>query len=128
MDSANQKSNAPWILGVVGTAISIPQICCSVICASAYLEIAHDPMQTESQANTAAGLSVWSMLPVVTTAICFVLSFFGKSGAARMIGVALILAAVANFVFCLLNFSMLGTAASVCFLFAGVSSICNAKR
>ena len=97
MDSANQKSGAPWILGVVGAAISIPQICCSVICASAYSEIAHDPMQTVSQANTAAGLSVWSMLPVLTMVICFALSFFGKSGVTRTVGVALILAAVANF-------------------------------
>jgi len=107
------KRNAPRTLGVVGTCLSIPQICCSMICASAYSEVARDPMQTPDQAATASGLGVWSMLPVITTAICFVLSFFGKSKACRGVGIVLILAAVANFVFCILNFSMFGAAVSV---------------
>ena len=29
------KSNAPWILGLVGFGLSLPQVICSILCAGA---------------------------------------------------------------------------------------------
>ena len=122
------KSNAPWILGVVGFCISIPQICCSILCAAASADVASDSTTTSDQTAAAAGMGVYAMLPVVTTVLCFILSFFGKSNASTATGVMLILVSLANIVFCAMNFSAFGIAASVCFFCSGISSICNTKK
>ena len=128
MSEQKTKSNAPWILGVVGFCLSIPQICCSILCAAASADVASSSTTTSDQAATAAGMGVYAMLPVVTTVLCFILSFFGKSKASTATGVILILSSLANIVFCVMNFSAFGIAASVCFFCAGISSICNTKK
>lgn len=137
------KSNAPWILGLVGFCLSIPQVCCSILCATAAANVASaaaDAAATtaelsadttaavQSAANDAVGIGITAMLPVVTTVICFVLGFFGKSKVSKTTGIVMILVALADVAACVVNFSILGIAAGVCFFSSGISSICNANK
>jgi len=121
MSEQKTKSNAPWILGVVGFCLSIPQIFCSILCAAA--DASH-PTGTDAD----GALAAYAMLPVITTFVCFILSFFGKSKASTATGVLMILCALADIAFCCMNISALGIAAGVCFFCAGISSICNTKK
>lgn len=121
------KSNAPWILGLVGFCLSIPQVCCSILCAAASADVAANSV-TQDSANAAAGIGAYAMLPVITTIVCFILGFFGKSKISTVTGVLMILAGLADIAACVMNFSALGIAAGICFFCGGISSICNTKK
>ena len=121
MSEQKVKSNAPWILGVIAFALSLPQICCSILCAAA-------DASTPTGTSADGALAAYAMLPVITTVICFILSFFGKSKASTATGVLMLLVALADIVFCCMNISAFGIAAGVCFFCSGISSICNTKK
>lgn len=133
MSEQKTKSNAPWILGIVGFGLSIPQVICSILCAGAAAGIAGAGSEatgassSEAAANAGAAGLVF-MLPVIYTFACFILSFFGKSKISTVTGVLLILLGLLDAYACVINFSMLGIAAAICFACAGISSICNTKK
>lgn len=133
MSEQRQKSNAPWILGLVGFGLSIPQVICSILCAGAAAGIAGSSAEAggadaAEQVAAAGSAGVVFMLPVVCTFLCFILSFFGKSKISTVTGVFLILLGLLDVYASVTNLSALGIAAAVCFFCAGISSICNAKK
>ncbi len=125
------KSNAPWILGIVGFVASIPNILCATICAAAvatYSEDSYYPGQTLSSTSQTMG---WLLLLIIVASIaCFVLSFFGKSKQSVITGIVMI----AGSVFILINgfvglgSFIWGSVAGVCYLIGGIFSILNSKR
>lgn len=133
MSEQKTKSNAPWILGLVGFGLSLPQVICSILCAGAAAGIAGASSEaagadTAEQMANAGAAGLIFMLPVICTFICFILSFFGKSKISTVTGVLLILLGLFDVYACVVNFSALGIAAAVCFFCAGISSICNTKK
>ena len=120
------KSNAPWILGLVGFGLSLPQVICSILCAGAAASVATETSGEAAAGATAAGLVF--MLPVICTFTCFILSFLGKSKISTVTGVLLILLGLFDVYACAVNISYLGIAAAVCFFCSGISSICNTKK
>lgn len=133
MSEQKTKSNAPWILGIVGFGLSIPQVICSILCAGAAAGIAGAGSEaagasTAEQAANAGAAGLVFMLPVICTFVCFILTFFGKSKISTVTGVLLILLGLFDVYACVVNFSALGIAAAICFACAGISSICNTKK
>lgn len=133
MSEQKTKSNAPWILGLVGFALSIPQVICSILCAGAAAGVAGASAEvagadSAEQVATAASAGIIFMLPVICTFSCFILSFFGKSKISTATGVLLILLGLLDVYACVVNLSTLGIAAAICFACAGISSICNTKK
>lgn len=129
MSEQKTKSNAPWILGIVGFGLSIPQVVCSILCATAAAQVAQESSQvSEKAASDAATLGFIFLLPAICTAVCFILSFFGKSKFSAITGVLLILLGLVDAYACYVNWSVLGIAAAICFACAGISSVCNAKK
>lgn len=121
MSEQRTKSNAPWILGIVGLGLSIPQVICSILCASAAADIAEP-------GGDAAAVGLVFILPAIYTFVCFILSFFGMSKISTVTGVLLILLGTLDAWACAINYSVLGIAAAICFACAGISSICNTKK
>ena len=119
------KSNAPWILGLVGFGLSLPQVICSILCASAAAGAA---AEGGAGADGAAAAGFVFMLPVICTFTCFILSFLGKSKISTVTGVLLILLGLLDVYACVVNISAFGIAAAVCFFCSGISSICNTKK
>ena len=133
MSEQKTKSNAPWILGLVGFGLSIPQVICSILCAGAAAGVAGASAEAgganaAEQAATAGAAGFIFMLPVFCTFLCFILSFFGKSKASTVTGVLLILLGLLDVYASVTNISALGIAAAVCFFCSGISSICNSKK
>lgn len=125
MSEQKTKSNAPWILGLVGFALSMPQVICSILCAGAAASVA---AEGGAGAENAANAGAVFMLPVICTFVCFILSFLGKSKISVVTGVLLILLGLLDVYACVVNISGLGIAAGICFFCSGISSICNAKK
>lgn len=133
MSEIKKKSNAPWILGLVGFGLSLPQVICSILCAGAAAGIAGASSEAagasnaEQVANAGAAGFIF-MLPVICTFTCFILSFLGKSKISTVTGVLLILLGLLDVYACVVNISAFGIAAAVCFFCSGISSICNTKK
>jgi len=127
MSEMRKKSNAPWILGLVGFGLSLPQVICSILCAAA-AGGAISEAKTQEAADAAGTVGIVFMLPVICTFTCFILSFLGKSKISTVTGVLLILLGLLDVYACVVNISGFGIAAAVCFFCSGISSICNTKK
>ena len=124
------KSNAPWILGIVGIFLTILHYACAVVCSAAVAsgdEVFGGADKASAQqtmdngmfvANIGAGLMI----------LCFILSFFGKSGKSKLTGLLLIVGGIASACISIAHFSAAGIAAGIVYLCAGISSICNCKK
>ena len=130
MSEQKTKSNAPWILGIVGFGLSIPQIICSILCAGAAAGVAGAANEAGSAeaASAATSAGITFLLPVFITVACFILSFFGKSKVSTATGVLLIILGLAEIYLCVVNWSLFGIAGAICFACAGISSVCNTKK
>ena len=70
MSEQKTKSNAPWILGIVGFGLSIPQVVCSILCATAAAQVAQESSQvSEKAASDAATLGFIFLLPALAKKI-----------------------------------------------------------
>ena len=123
------KSNAPWILGIVGFGLSIPQAICSILCAG----VAAGAVQaangaTGEEVANAGATGAFFMLPAILAFTCFILSFFGKSKISTATGVLLIILGIVDAYVCFVTLAWLGIAAAICYACAGISSICNSKK
>lgn len=131
MSEQKVKSNAPWILGLVGFGVSLPQVICSILCAAAAADVAAEAAMTgagSEAVTTAAAFGTVAVLNLVCTFACFILSFLGKSKFSKITGILLILLGLANIYMCVANFSALGIVGSILFACAGISSCCNAGK
>ena len=115
------KSNAPWIMGIVGVALAVPNFLCSLLCS----QFAKDFMseadkQHFSENNVAIGVAL--------TFGMFVLSFFGKSKISLYTGLIMLVGALYLIYLNITQLQILGLAEGVVFLFSAIFSMTNAKK
>lgn len=123
------KSNAPWILGLVGFIVSIPHVICSILCGllcETGVDFALAGAGDGEGAGGGVGIMGW--LPVVCVFGSFILSFFGKSDSSKGTGLLVILLGAVYFLFGVMGLSLFAMGAAVCFVCAGAFSIVNAQR
>ena len=140
VNNQQHKSNAPWILGIIAFAASIPNILCATVCAAAIgglSEIAKedavkkgDTAAQAAAAGTSDAMAGILAALVIISLVCFVLSFFGKSKISVITGILMILGAL----FIVINSFvgpgniLWGSVAGICYLIGGCYSIINQKR
>ena len=131
MSEQKTKSNAPWILGIIGIFLTVLHYACAVVCSAAVGAASgiHESGFSNADADATfengifvANLSAGIML------LCFILSFFGKSKASLLTGLIMIVGGVAAAVLSVAHFSAGGIAAGIIYMCAGISSICNRKK
>lgn len=134
------KSNAPWILGIIGFIVSIPNILCATVCAAAGAAVSEAARQDAvNSGNAAAEASATNsgeafagmlLVFVIISLLCFILTFFGKSKISVVTGILLILGALFILVngFVGLGNMLLGSIVGICYLIGGIYSIINKKR
>ena len=129
-----QKSNAPWILGIIAFVTSLPNLLCAFLCAGATTAVAaatatagEEAAAAEEAAFAAAG---YFWLVVLVSIVCFILSFMGKTKGSVVTGILLILGALFILVngFIGLGSMLWGTVTGILYLVAGIVSILNQKR
>ena len=126
-----QKSNAPWILGIIAFVTSLPNLLCAFLCAGATTAVAAAAAEEEGAVEEAASAAAgYFWLVVLVSIVCFILSFMGKSKSSVVTGILLILGALFILVNGFIGFgSMLwGTVTGILYLVAGIVSILNQKR
>lgn len=128
MSEQKKKSNAPWILGIIGLFLTILHFACAFLC-SAGLAVTEVVSKDEQAGDKMmeAGMGV-TYLVIGIMALCFVLSFFGKSKSSCITGTLMILGGIVAGAMSCLFFSVPGLAAGFVYLFGGISSINNYKR
>ena len=124
------KSNAPWILGIVGIFLTAVHTACAVICTAAISsgdEVFGGASKEAAQDTFNKGMDV-AAIGIVIMVVCFILSFFGKSKVSVLTGLLLIIGGIAAAGISIAHFSAGGIAAGIVYMCAGISSICNAKK
>jgi len=125
------KSNAPWILGIVGIFLSITHYACASACsvvAGAASGIGSEGFDNaQADATLADGMFVANLAAGIMF-LCFILSFFGKSKVSTLTGILLILAGIGSAGLSIAHLSPAGIAAGIVYMCAGISSCCNAKK
>ena len=128
------KSNAPWILGIVGVFLTILHAACAYLCtAAAGIAAGVDDIMKGGSGDKAAQDAMTSFGAVAVVGIilmlaCFVLTFFGKSKCSKVTGLILILCSVIIAILSCVHLSVPGIAAAFVYLPAGIVSIGNAKK
>lgn len=128
MAEAKVKSNAPWILGIIGIFLTIAHYACAILCSAglaALGDAAEDAEGAQAAFNASMGLGTIAALIMV---VCFILTFFGKSNASKVTGILLILGGITAAGMSCPHLSVAGLAAGVIYMCAGISSCCNAKK
>ena len=130
MSEPKVKSNAPWILGIIGLFLTIAHTACAVLCTAAISagdETFGGASHEAAQETFNKGMSVASV-GIAIMALCFILSFFGKSKASRFTGLLLVVGGLVAAGFSIAHFSAAGIAAGIIYFCAGISSICNRNK
>lgn len=130
MSEQKTKSNAPWILGIVGLILTAVHTACAVICSAAISagdEVFAGASKTAAQDTFNTGMNV-AAVGIGIMAVCFVLSFFGKSKASGFTGFLLVIGGIAAAGVSIAHFSAGGIAAGIVYMCAGISSICNRNK
>ena len=130
MSEQKTESHAPWILGIVGLILTAVHTACAVICTGfiaagdqVFTGASEEAVQdTMDKGMGIAGVGIGIM------AVCFVLSFFGKSKVSGFTGFLLIVGGLAAAGVSIAHFSAGGIAAGIIYMCAGISSICNRKK
>jgi len=130
MAEAKVKSNAPWILGIVGLILTAVHTYCAILCTAAISagdEAFGGASKEAAQDTFNRGMDV-AAIGIGIMAVCFILSFFGKSKASGLTGLLLILGGIAAAGVSIAHFSAGGIAAGIIYMCAGISSVCNRKK
>lgn len=130
MSEQKTKSNAPWILGIVGFILTVVHTACAVICSAAISagdEVFGGASKESAQDTFNQGMNV-AAIGIGVMAVCFILSFFGKSKVSGFTGFLLIVGGIAAAGVSIVHFSAGGIAAGIIYMCAGISSICNRKK
>ena len=130
MSEQKTKSNAPWILGIVGIFLTIVHYACAVVCSSAVAsgDVVFGGADKASAQQTMDNGMFVANLGAGLMVLCFILSFFGKSKASGFTGLLLIVGGIAAAGVSVAHFSAGGIAAGIVYMCAGISSICNSKK
>lgn len=124
------KSNAPWILGIVGVFLTILHYACAVVCSAALAagdEVFNEVDKASAQQTMDNGMAV-ANFGAGLMVLCFILSFFGKSKSSKVTGIVMIIAGIVSAGLSIAHFSFAGIAAGIVYMCAGISSICNSKK
>ncbi len=128
------KSNAPWILGIVGVFLTILHAACAYLCtAAAGIAAGVDDIMKGGSGDKAAqdtvnSFGIVAIVGIILMLACFVLTFFGKSKVSKITGLLLIVSSIVIAILSCVHLSVPGIAAGCVYLFAGISSIGNAKK
>ena len=112
MSEQKVKSNAPWILGIIGLALAVPNFVCSVMCSEAAKQF--------GESNVAIG--------IVLTLVLFLLSFFGKAKISLITGLVMLVGSLYMIYLNITQLQILGLSEGVVFLFAAIFSMTNVKK
>lgn len=128
------KSNAPWILGIIGVFLTILHYACAIVCAAAtgaaktgFSDRYTGEELMEANAAVEQSMSV-ANFSILVFGICFILSFFGKGKHSKLTGMILIVGGIVGSICSIAHFSFAGIAAGIVYMCAGISSICNSKK
>ena len=130
MSEPKVKSNAPWILGIVGIFLTIVHWACAGVCSAAVAsgdEVFGGADKASAQQTMDNGMFV-ANLGAGLMVLCFILSFFGKSKKSGLTGLLLIVGGMAAAGISIAHISVGGIAAGVVYMCAGISSICNRNK
>jgi hypothetical protein len=137
------KSIAPYIMGLLGFLLNIPNVICTMICAGASKALAENPTlmlsgggmageeyqsATENASSTADGFTAMLIIIIICWIGCFIFSFFGRSKISKVTGILVMLGGIALAAMSIPNFSVLGFCSGICYAIAGITSMANSKR
>ena len=128
--SAKHKTNATWILGIVGFVCSIPHALCFLVCAAAAGTAEAMAGDAKGADETLAAGAALFHLGLLAALVCFIALFFGKKdGKLPVIAGGITIAGSAFLLICsFISFSLFGIASAVCYLIGGIFCIINSKR
>ncbi len=136
--AGSTKSSAPWILGLIGFILAIPNMFCALICAAtaatATAVAASDASMSSAEAQAVGEAAGWGvtigfyLIGLAIPVISFVFGFFGKSQHSKQFGIIVVVLNAIALVWNLVSFNFLGLVVHVLFLCSGISSIGNAKK
>lgn len=116
---AEYQSSAPLVLGVVGFALSLPNIICNVMCTV---------LAGSAQVNAAM---IWYCVPVVLAVGCLMASckiMRVPVKKAKTLSILMIIYACIYIVLCLVNFSILGLIGGVLYVISGAIGLGAASK
>ena len=128
MSEQKTKSNAPWILGIVGIFLTILHYACAIVCSAGLAGLGGAAGDAEGGAKAADNSLMFGTAAAGIMFVCFILSFFGKSKASTFTGLLLIVGGITSVCMSIPHFSAAGIAAGIVYMCAGISSICNSKK
>ena len=127
MSEQKTKSNAPWILGIVGIFLTILHYACAIACSAGLAGLGGIDVGIGG-AKAADNSLMCGTVAAGIMFVCFILSFFGKSKASTFTGLLLIVGGITSVCMSIPHFSVAGVAAGIVYMCAGISSICNRKK
>ena len=122
------KSNAPWILGIIGIFLTIAHYACAIACSAGLAGLGGVAGDAEGGTQAANNSLMFGTVAAGIMFVCFILSFFGKSKASGFTGFLLILGGLTAVGMSVPHFSAAGIAAGIIYFCAGISSICNRNK
>lgn len=128
MSEQKTKSNAPWILGIIGIFLTILHYACAIACSAGLAGLGGAAGDAEGGARAADSSLMFGTVAAGIMFVCFILSFFGKSKASTFTGLLLIVGGITSIGMSIPHFSAAGAAAGIIYMCAGISSICNRKK
>ena len=121
MSEQKTKSNAPWILGIVGLALAVPNSLCTLLCSATMQEIGSEADKAHfNEGNVTVG--------VMLTLALFLLSFFGKTKISLVTGLMMLAGSLYMIFLNITQLQILGLSEGVVFLFAAIFSVTNFKK
>lgn len=128
MSEQKTKSNAPWILGIVGIFLTVLHYACAIACSAGLAGLGGVAGDEEGGVEAANNSLAIGTIAAGIMFVCFILSFFGKSKASTFTGLLLIVGGITSVCMSIPHFSAAGIAAGIVYMCAGISSICNSKK
>ena len=79
MSEQKTKSNAPWILGIIGIFLTILHYACAIACSAGLAGLGGAAGDAEGGAKAADSSLMFGTVAAGIMFVCFILSFFRKS-------------------------------------------------
>lgn len=128
MSEQKVKSNAPWILGIIGVFLTIAHYACAIACSAGLAGLGGAAGDAEGGAQAADNSLMLGTAAAGIMFACFILSFFGKTKFSGFTGFLLIIGGLAAVCMSVPHVSVAGIAAGIVYFCSGISSICNCKK
>lgn len=116
---AEYQSSAPLVLGIVGFALSLPNIICNVMCTI---------IAGSAEVNAAM---IWYLVPVILAVACLMGScqiMRAPVKKAKTVSILVIIYACIYLVLCIVHFSILGLIGGILYVIAGAVGLGAASK